>query len=102
MVAVIALIILAIAVVTGIIAALTVRKRKKEGKPQADYHTFFILGISWGSLSIVLMIVSFIFQIPFYIGIPLFALGLIYLIIGLANRDKWQQNKPKINNNGEE
>ena len=40
MVAVIALIILAIAVVTGIIAVLMVRKRKKEGKPQAEYRTF--------------------------------------------------------------
>jgi len=101
MVAVIALIILAIAVVTGILALLIPRKRKKEGKPQVDYHTFFILGITWVPFSIILMVVSFILQIPFYIGFPLFALGLIYLIIGMANRDKWQQNKPKINDNGE-
>jgi len=102
MVAVIALIILAIAVVTGIIALFIVRKRKREEKPQVDYRTFFILGTTWVPFSIILMIVSFILQIPFYIGFPLFALGLIYLIIGLANRDKWQQNKPKINDNGEE
>lgn len=102
MVAVIALIILAIAVVTGILAALMVRRREKAGKPQVGYRTFFILGISWGSLSIVLIVVSFILQIPFYIGFPLLALGLIYLIIGMANRDKWQQNKPKIDDNGEE
>ena len=92
MVAVIALIILAIAVVTGIIAVLMVRKRKKEGKPQADYHTFFIIGVIWVPFSIVLMVVSFILQIPFYIGLPLFALGLVYLIIGLRNRDKWKKN----------
>ncbi len=92
MVAVIALIILAIAIVTGIIAALTVRKRKKEGKQQADYRTFFILGVTWVPFSIVLMVVSFILQIPFYIGFPLFALGLIYLIIGLKNRDRRKKN----------
>ncbi len=91
MVAVIALIILAIAVVTGVIAALIVRKRKKEGKPQVDYRTFFILGTIWVPFSIVLMVVSFILQIPFYIGFPLFALGLIYLILGLKNRDKWKK-----------
>ena len=102
MVAVIALIILAIAVVTGILAALMVRKRKKEGKPPADYRTFFILGVIWVPFSIVLMAVSFALQIPFYIGFPFLALGLIYLILGLKNRDKWQQNKPKINANGEE
>ncbi len=92
MVAVIALIILAIAVVTGILAVLMVRKRKKEGKPQANYRTFVILGVTWVSFSIILMIVSFVLQIPFYIGFPLLALGLIYLIIGLANRDKWKKN----------
>ena len=92
MVAVIALIILAIAVVTGILAVVMVRKRKKEGKPQADYRIFFLLGITWLPFSIILMIVSFILQIPFYIGFPLLALGLIYLIIGLANRDKWKKS----------
>lgn len=92
MVAVIALIILAIAVATGILAVLMVRKRKKEGRPQADYRIFFLLGITWLPFSIILMIVSFILQIPFYIGFPLLALGLIYLVIGLANRDKWKKS----------
>ncbi len=92
MVAVIALIILAIAVVTGILAALMVRKRKKEGKPQADYRTFFIIGVIWVPFSIVLMVVSFILQISFYMGFPLLVLGLVYLIIGLKNRDKWKKN----------
>ncbi len=92
MVTVIALIILAIAVVTGIIAVLMVRKRKKEGKPQAEYRTFFILGVTWLPFSIVLMVVSLIFQIPFYIGFPFFIIGLVYLIIGLKNRDKWKKN----------
>ena len=92
MVAVTALIILAIAVVTGIIAVLMVRKRKKEGKPQADYRTFFIIGVIWVPFSIVLMVVSFILQISFYMGFPLLVLGLVYLIIGLKNRDKWKKN----------
>ncbi len=92
MVAVIALIILAIAVATGILAVVMIRKRKKEGKPQAEYRTFFILGVTWVPFSIVLMVVSFIFQIPFYIGFPFFIIGLVYLIIGLKNRDKWQRD----------
>ena len=92
MIAVIALIILAIAVVTGILAVLMVRKRRNEGKPQANYRIFFLLGITWLPFSIILMIVSFILQIPFYIGFPLLALGLIYLVIGLANRDKWKKS----------
>ena len=92
MVAEIALIILAIAVATGILAVVMVRKRKEEGKPQTAYRTFFILGVIWVPLSIILMVVSFIFQIPFYIGFPFFIVGLVYLIIGLQNRDKWPKN----------
>ena len=98
MVAVIALIILAIAMATGILAVVTVRKRKEEGKPQTQYRTFFILGVIWVPFSIILMVVSIIlmvvsilFQIPFYIGFPFFVIGLVYLIIGLKNRDKWKK-----------
>ena len=87
MVAVITLLILAIAVVTGVLALLIIRGRKKTGKPQADYRTFFILGLSWGSLSIILMAVSLLLQIPFYIFFPLLALALVYLIIGVKHRD---------------
>ncbi len=94
MVIVIAAIILAIAVVTGIIAILMVWKKIKEGTLQEpNYRVFFIIGISWVPFSIVLMLVSFVLQIPFYIGFPLFALGLVYLIVGLKNRDKWKKKE---------
>ncbi len=93
MVIVIAAVILAIAVVTGILAVLMVRKRKKEGEQIVNYRAFFLLGIIWVPVSIVLMVVSFILQIPFYIGFPLFALGLVYLIVGLKNRDKWKKKE---------
>jgi len=92
MIEVIALVILAIAVVTGILAVLMVQKQKREGKQTVNYRTFFILGIIWTPFSIVLMVVSFILQIPFFIVFPLFAVGLVYLIIGLANRDNWKKN----------
>ena len=91
MIAVIALAILVVAVVTGILAVLMVRKKQKEGKQIVNYRAFFLLGITWVPFSIILMTVSFILQIPFYIGFPLFAVGIIYLIIGLANRDKWKK-----------
>ena len=93
MTAVIALVILIIAVITGILAVLTVRKKKKEGKQKVNYRAFFLLGITWVPFSIILIVISFILQIPFYIGFPLFALGLVYLVIGLKNRDAWKINR---------
>lgn len=88
MVIVIAAIILAIAILQGIIVALMVRRKKKQGKLEGtNYRAFFILGIIWLPLSIILGAISFKLQIPFYIAFPFFATGFVYLIIGLKNRN---------------
>lgn len=92
MVAVIVVIILVIAVVTGILAVAMIRKNKREGKQIVNYRAFFLLGVIWIPFSIVLMVVSAALQIPFYIGFPFLALGLVYFVIGLKNRDTWKIN----------
>lgn len=91
MIGVIALVILVMAVLFGVLVVWISRRREKESKPTVNYRAFFIMGIAWIPFSVILMVGSFIFQIPFYIHLPLFTLGLIYLIIGLANRDKWDK-----------
>ncbi len=86
--------IIAIVIAVGIIMALMVSKKKREGKSEeANYRAFFVAGIIVISASIALMVISFILQIIFFIGIPILVLGLIYLIIGLANRDKWKNTR---------
>ena len=84
MVMVIATVILAIAILQGILVALIVRRKKKEGKlEETNYRAFFIMGIIWVPLSLILGVISFKLQIPFYIAFPLFTIGLVYLLIGL-------------------
>jgi len=86
--------IIAIVIAVGIIMALMVWKKKREGKAEeANYRVFFVVGTIVVSASIVLMFVSFILQILFLIVTPILALGLIYLIIGLVNRDKWKKTE---------
>ena len=88
MVTVIAAAILVIAILMGIIVALIVRKKKRDEKlEKANYRAFFIMGIIWVPFSIVLMIIAFVLQIPFFMGIPLLAIGLVYLLVGLKKRD---------------
>jgi hypothetical protein len=53
---------------------------KKEFKP--DYRTLFMLGIVWFPLGIILD--NFLF----------FIIGMAYLVIGLANKEKWREAKP--------
>jgi hypothetical protein len=72
--------------VAGMVALLGLvfvwRLSKKGWKHETDYRAFFYMGLVWFPLGVVL-------DFPvFYI------LGLVYLIMGLANRDKWDKKQP--------
>jgi len=84
----------AILIVLGILLTLVAWKKRKEGQlEEPNYRAFFVMGIVWVPAGTVFMFTSFLLDIPFVIGMPLFAVGLIYLIVGLANRDKWKKKK---------
>jgi LPXTG-motif cell wall-anchored protein len=85
---------LVIGIVVTLLLVVVLRKRKREGKAgETDYRAFFIMGVAFLPTGFAMMMVYFLAEIPFEIGLPLFALGLIYLIIGLANRDKWKKTE---------
>jgi cytochrome c oxidase assembly factor CtaG len=65
-------------------------KRRKEGSlSPANYRSFFILGLVWFVVGSALMVASLYMGMSVLFAIPLFAIGAIYLIIALLNRDKW-------------
>ena len=81
------LFILIILIIVGIIIAFIVWKKKKERKyEEPDYRAFFIMGICFIPLGLIFTITV---DNPGFIGITGF--GLIYMAIGLANRDKWKK-----------
>ncbi len=83
---------LVIGILVTLVLVVILRKRKREGKAgETDYQAFFIMGIAFLPTGFAMMMVYFLAETPFEIGLPLFALGLICLIIGLANRDKWKK-----------
>ena len=88
------ILLLLIGIVITLLMVLVLRKRKRERKAgETDYRAFFIIGVAFLPTGLAMMMVYFFAEIPFEIGLPLFALGLIYLIVGLANRDKWNKNQ---------
>ena len=90
MIMVIILIILALVIAMGIAMVLVSKKRAKEGKTaKMGYRGVYIFGIIIVPFSILTMAVMIVLQTPFYVGLPLFALGLTYLIVGWLNKDKW-------------
>ena len=68
--------VLIILLVIMIIAAATGKKKIK-----TDYYTLFIVGLVW-------MVIG----IPFGNNI-LMALGLIFALAGIVNKDKWKKNR---------
>lgn len=85
----ITLAILIILILVGIITVVIVWKRKKEGTlGEPNYKALFAMGITFLGLGIVL---SSAINNPGFFGF--IALGLIYIIFGLANKDKWEKQK---------
>ncbi len=79
---------------TDSLGKLVLWKRRKEGKvEEPDYRAFSVMGTTWFPAGVVLMIVYFVSDITFAIGMPLFAMGLIYLGVGLADRDRWKKSE---------
>ena len=77
--------IIAILVFVGIIVTIIVWKRKKEGMmEEPNYQVFYIMGICFLSMGIIFMATVS----PAFIGFT--GMGLFYMAIGLANRDKWK------------
>jgi hypothetical protein len=85
---------LVIGIVITLLLLVVLRKRKKAGKTgETDYKAFFIMGMAFLPTGVAMMLMYLLAEIPFEIGLPLVALGLIYLVIGLANRDKWKKSE---------
>ena len=80
----ISMVILLIGVVVGI---YVYKKRKQSEMGEPNFQVFFTMGISFLALGIVLSVAVG----PAFFGFV--GLGIIYMVIGLANRDKWKKKK---------
>jgi len=70
-------------VVLGIVAIFI----KKKYKTPTDYYALFMIGLIW----IIFGAFSF-FRYKDYSFNGLFAIGIIFLMVGLVNKDKWKAN----------
>jgi 4-amino-4-deoxy-L-arabinose transferase-like glycosyltransferase len=80
--------ILAITILVGIILVVLVWKKRKTGvKQEPDYQAFFTMGLSFIAMGTALSIVIN----PGFLGF--LALGIIYMLWGLKNKDKWKKKE---------
>ena len=82
----------AVLIVVGIMLAIMVWKGKREGRYQEYSFRFFVIGITAFIMGVILLIVSFITDLLFDIGLFLTAAGAILIIIGLVIRNIRKKN----------
>jgi len=74
--------------ILGIVLVLIAWKKiKEEGYKEPDYRAFFIMGICLLPIGIIFMTTLN----PGFIGFT--CMGLWYMAIGLANREKWKKKE---------
>ena len=73
---------IAVLLVLGVVLAVLAYKSKGK-KHEPDYYTFFVMGIICLPLGIALD------------NYGIFGLGAVFMIVGLAHKDKWKRNHTK-------
>lgn len=83
----------AVIIVVGIILAIMIWKGKGEGRYQAFYFRFAVIGITAFVMGVTLLIASSMTDLSFDYGLFLTTAGAISLIIGLVIRNIWEKNR---------
>jgi hypothetical protein len=81
-----------ISIVIGIFTVVLVYKKKKGTYKEPNYHVFYNIGIILLFIGLGFMIISLLLDYSFIVSIPLFTIGIVYLIIGLSHKDNLKKN----------
>jgi len=73
-------------IIFAVVMLLNYKKNGKKHEP--DYYSMYILGITWTPLGIIFATTM---NNPAFLGI-----GIVFLIAGLANKDKWKKQPKKL------
>ena len=78
---------LMVTVLVGVVLVVVMKRRKTGVKEETDYQAFFTMGLSFIAMGTILSAAIN----PSFLGF--LALGIIYLVIGLKNKDKWKKKQ---------
>ena len=93
MIALISVSLLILSVIVAIFALVSFRKRENANPTaKTNYRAFFIMGIFMVMIGVVLNIVLLLLNYSYTIGFPFLTIGVVYIAIGLNNRDTWKKN----------
>ena len=82
-----------ISMVIGILTVVLVCKKKKGGTyKEPNYRVFYNMGMVLLFIGLGFMIISLLLDYSFIVSIPIFAIGVVYLVIGLSRKDTLKKN----------
>ena len=84
--------ILVILIMIGLFSRLSTRNREKTGVTrETNYRMFFKMGLIMSLVGLAGIITSIILDYSFLTAMPVFSIGLVYLVIGWSKRDTWKK-----------
>ena len=88
--------ILTIVVMAVICFAIVAWLKRQGGKlEETGYRTFFTFGIIWVPIGIIGLMISLLTRFNMFIAEPFLVIGIVFLIFGLAYRNRWHKIKDK-------
>jgi len=82
---------LAIVLTLGLLWILvSLKKKAGASAPQPNHRVFFFIGVSMLIVGTAEMLIFLRSDISYVVALPLLVIGLVFVVIGLANRDKWK------------
>jgi amino acid transporter len=82
---------LVVMIIAGIGSVFYMRKRRRAGVGEGpDYRAFYVLGLTFTPLGVIWVVIALTTEMSWVVGAPFLVLGLLYLAVGLKNRDRWQ------------
>jgi uncharacterized membrane protein YhdT len=79
-----------LALVVGALAVWMLKKRRKEEiQRETNWRTFFITGAIMTPIGLIFLLLSIIRDYSLFSFLPILLIGVVYLMIGLVNEDKW-------------
>jgi hypothetical protein len=79
-------------IVVSFLVVVLLLGTKKQGVRTPNCRGLFLFGLVWFFVGVVLMAVYVLLGVPFWIGIPVAVLGLVYQVFGLWRQWKTQRN----------
>ena len=76
--------------VVSLIVVLVLNTRKQKVKAQ-NHRGLILFGVLWFFVGVALMVAYVLMDVPFWIGLPVAVLGLVYQLVGLWRQWKSQE-----------